>query len=336
MLRRPGGPDRAQDPGLSGGPAPEPGTPAGEEARAQAGPVPGTPAVRLSGVSVVRDGRPILDRVDWVVGPGERWVVLGPNGSGKTTLLQVAGARLWPTGGTVEVLGHRLGRVDVRTLRPRVALVSGSVVRQLRPDLTAREIVVTGRTGALEPWWHTYPPGDWAEADRLLAGGGLTGPDDRPDDRLDSGVAEGGGAPGEWPDRGVDEVDGVPLGDRRFGVISEGERQRVLLARALMGRPELLLLDEPAAGLDLGARERLVAHLARLAADPAVPPVVLVTHHTEEIPPGTTHAALVRGGRLLVAGPLDEVLTSAAVSDCFGLVVTVGREGDRWWSRSVP
>lgn len=262
---------------------------------------------------MVRDGRPILDRVDWVVGPGERWVVLGPNGSGKTTLLQVAGARLWPTGGVVEVLGQRLGRVDVRTLRPRVALVSGSVIRQLRPDLTAREVVVTGRTGALEPWWHTYPPGDWAEADRLLAAGGVTGPG-----------GEGDSAEG-----------GVPLGDRPFGVISEGERQRVLLARALMSRPELLLLDEPAAGLDLGARERLVAHLARLAGDPAVPPLVLVTHHAEEIPPGTTHAALVRGGRLLAAGPLDGVLTSAAVSDCFGLAVTVGRDGGRWWSRAV-
>jgi iron complex transport system ATP-binding protein len=300
VLLGPGGSDRAQDLGLTGS-SPSPVTPA-------------QPAVRLADVSVVRDGRPILDRVDWTVGPGERWVVLGPNGSGKTTLLQVAGARLWPTRGTVDVLGSRLGRVDVRTLRPRVALVSGSVIRQLRADLLAREVVVTGRTGALEPWWHTYSPEDWAEADQLLASGGVG---------HEQNVADGSTG------------DGIPLGDRPFGVISEGERQRVLLARALMGHPELLLLDEPAAGLDLGARERLVTHMAHLVADPSVPPLVLVTHHAEEIPPGTTHAALVRDGRLLAAGPLDEVLTSAAVSRCFGLEVTVGRDNGRWWSRAV-
>lgn len=301
MLLRPRGPDRAQDLGLTGT-APSPVDPADA-------------AVRLSDVSVVREGRPILDRIHWTVGPGERWVVLGPNGSGKTTLLQVAGARLWPTRGTVDVLGCRLGRVDVRALRPRVALVSGSVIRQLRADLTAREVVVTGRTGALEPWWHTYAPEDWAEAEELLASGG-------------SG-RERSAPPGST---GA----GVPLGDRLFGVISEGERQRVLLARALMSHPELLLLDEPAAGLDLGARERLVTHLAHLVADPSVPPLVLVTHHAEEIPPGTTHAALMRDGRVLAAGPLDGVLTSAAVSDCFGLEVTVGRDNGRWWSRAVP
>ncbi|HEX4082626.1 MAG TPA: ATP-binding cassette domain-containing protein, partial [Acidimicrobiales bacterium] len=234
-------------------------------------------AVRLDGVDVVRDGRAILDSVDWTVRAGERWVVLGPNGSGKTTLLQVAGARLWPTRGVVEVLGGRLGRVDVRTLRPRVALVSGAVVRQLRPDLTAREVVATGRYGALEPWWHTYTDDDWARADELLADIG----------RGDHEGGEGSGRIGA----GDDGTSGI--GGRAFGVISEGERQRVLLARALMSRPELLLLDEPAAGLDLGARERLVGRLGRLNADPDVPPVVLVTHHAEEIPPGTTHAALV-------------------------------------------
>lgn len=272
-------------------------------------------AVRLSDVSVVRDGRPILDRVDWVVGAGERWVVLGPNGSGKSTLLQVAGARLWPTRGVVEVLGQRLGRVDVRSLRPRVALVGGSVVRQLRADLSVREVVVTGRYGALEPWWQSYTPEDWEEADRLLAAGAGS----------DAGGSGGDGA-GSGGSAGI--------GDRAFGVISEGERQRVLLARALMGRPELLLLDEPAAGLDLGARERLVTWLAVLAGDPTVPPMVLVTHHAEEIPEGVTHAALVCEGRVLFAGSLDDVLTSESVSECFGLPVTVGCDGGRWWSRA--
>ena len=261
-------------------------------------------AVRLTAVSVVRDGRLLVADVDWEVRPGERWVILGPNGSGKTTLLRVAGARLWPTAGTVEVLGHQLGRVDVRSLRGRVSLVSGALVRQLRSELTSREVVVTGRHGALEPWWHRYEPADWARADHLLSEGGVGGP---------------GG-----------------IGARTFGVISEGERQQVLLAPALMAKPELLLLDEPAAGLDLGARERLVARLARLVADGKVPPMVLVSHHLEEIPPGMTHAALLRHGRILRAGPVPDVLTSAAVSAAFDTSVDVGCDQGRWWSRAAP
>lgn len=259
--------------------------------------------VALRELCVIRDGRAILDRLDWAVRPGERWVVLGPNGSGKTTLLQVAGGRLWPTSGTVEILGHRLGNVDVRSLRPRVAFVSAALVRQLRPSLQAREVVVTGRFAALEPWWHRYEPDDWRRADQLLA------------------------------ERGVGGADG--LGTRPFGVISEGERQQVLLARALMSDPELLLLDEPAAGLDLGARERFVADLGQLAGDPTTPPLVLVTHHTEEVPPGFTHAALLREGRFVAAGPLADVLTSELVSACFGLQVTVESADGRWWSRAT-
>ena len=164
----------------------------------------------------------------------DRWVILGPNGSGKTTLLQVAAARLWPTAGTVDVLGARLGAVDVRTLRPRVALVSGAVTRQLRADLPARDVVVSGRHGALETWWHRYSPQDWAKADGLLARAG------------------------------VEEIR-----DRPFGVISEGERQHVLLARALMSDPELVLLDEPFAGLDLGARGGCWCSSARSPPSPA-------------------------------------------------------------------
>ncbi len=261
---------------------------------------PGAPVLQLSGVTVQRDGFPVLAGVDWRVCGGERWVVLGPNGSGKTTLLQVAGARLWPSAGTVELLGQRLGRVDVRTLRPRVALVSGAVTRQLRADVTARQVVASGRHGALETWWNTYTRDDWEKADHLLVRGGV----------------------GE-------------LGHRSFGVISEGERQQVLLARALMSDPELILLDEPFAGLDLGARERLLVHLAGLAADPASPPLVLVTHHCEEIPPGFTHGGLVSAGRLLATGPLDEVITSENVSACFAIPVAVGCTDGRWWGRAL-
>ncbi len=265
--------------------------------------VSAVPVLQLRDVSVWRDGVTLLDAVDWVVGRAERWVVIGPNGSGKTTLLQVAGGRLWPTRGHVEILGHRLGSVDLRTLRARVPLVSGALVRQLRPGISAREIVASGRYGALETWWHAYDDDDWAEADRLLAEAGLM------------------------------EADG--FAERPFAVISEGERQQVLLARSLMARPELVLLDEPAAGLDLGARERLVTRLGHLAADPMAPPMVLVTHHTEEIPPGITHAALVSEGRLRCAGPLEEVMTSSRVSDCFGVPVRIGQDQGRWWSRSV-
>jgi iron complex transport system ATP-binding protein len=257
------------------------------------------PVIALRGVTVRRDGFAVLADVEWDVGAGERWVVLGPNGSGKTTLLAVAGARLWPSAGQVEVLGARLGRVDVRALRPRIALVSGSVTRSLRADLPARHAVVSGLHGALETWWHRYTPEQWQRADQLLA---------------DAGMAD--------------------VADRPFGVISEGERQQVLLARALMGRPELLLLDEPAAGLDLGARERLVVRLATLAGDASSPPMVLVTHHCEEIPSGFSHAALIRRGTVLAAGPLEDVVTSGQISACFGVDVDVGRDDGRWWSRA--
>jgi iron complex transport system ATP-binding protein len=257
-------------------------------------------AIALHGVTVQREGVPVLRGIDWRVGDGERWVVLGPNGSGKTTLLQVAAARLWPTSGTVEVLGARLGEVDVRTLRPRVALVSGAVTRQLRADLHARDVVASGRHGALETWWNRYTAEDWEKADGLLALGGVG-----------------------------------DLGDRPFGVISEGERQQVLLARALMSDPELILLDEPFAGLDLGAREQLLVRLTALATDPANPPIVLVTHHCEEIPPGFTHGGLVSGGALVASGPLPDVVTSARVSACFEVAVTVGYTDGRWWSRAV-
>jgi iron complex transport system ATP-binding protein len=264
---------------------------------------PVDPVVRLEHVSVVRDGTALLDDVSWQVGAGERWALLGPNGSGKTTLLRVVGSSLWPTSGVVDILGERLGRVDMRELRTRIAVVSASVSRTLRPELPALDVVLTGRHAALETWWHEYDDADRAEAGALLAGSGFGG---------------------------------AEFAARPFGLLSEGERQQVLLARALMARPELLLMDEPAAGLDLGARERLLGRLAALAADPAVPPMVLVTHHVEEIPPGVTHAALMRGARLLAAGPVSEVLTGEAVSEAFGVPVALERRQGRWSVRAVP
>jgi iron complex transport system ATP-binding protein len=236
------------------------------------------------------------------VAAGERWALLGPNGSGKTTLLKVVGSTLWPTAGTVEILGERLGRVDMRELRKRIAVVSASVSRTLRPELSALDVVLTGRHAALETWWNEYDDADRREAAELLA---------------DAGFGSEGFA------------------ERPFGLLSEGERQQVLLARALMSSPDLLLMDEPAAGLDLGARERLLGQLGALAADPDVPPLVLVTHHLEEIPSGVTHAALMRGGQLVASGAIDDVLTGPAVSEAFGVEVAVDRRGGRWsaWSR---
>jgi len=265
------------------------------------GPAPG-PVVRLEGVRVVRNGTALLDDITWEVGAGERWALLGPNGSGKTTLLRVVGSALWPTAGVVEILGERLGRVDMRVLRQRIAVVSAAVGRQLRPAQPALDVVLTGRYAALETWWHEYTDDDRLEAERLLREAGFGG----------------------------ESFDGRP-----FGLLSEGERQQVLLARALMGRPELLLMDEPAAGLDLGARERLVRRLSRLAADPAVPPLILVTHHVEELPPGVTHAALLKGGAMVASGPVGEVLTSASVSEAFSLDVVVARQDGRWSARAA-
>ncbi len=259
------------------------------------------PVIAVEHVSVVRDGTPILDDISWTVGPGERWVLLGPNGSGKTTLLQVVGSALWPTRGTVEILGERLGRVDMRQLRRRIAMVSAAVARSLRTDVPALEVVLTGRHAALETWWHEYTAEDAAEAEGLLSRAGFGG---------------------------------ASFARRSFGLLSEGERQQVLLARALMGRPELILMDEPAAGLDLGAREGLLARLASLVADPAVPPLVLVTHHLEEIPPGVTHAALLRQARMVAAGPVDDVLTGGAVSAAFGVDVIVEQRDRRWTARA--
>jgi iron complex transport system ATP-binding protein len=255
--------------------------------------------VRLQAVRVVRDGVPILHGIDWEVRASERWALIGPNGAGKTTLLQVAGMRLLPTLGTVEVLGETYGRTDARALRRRVAFVSGALLRAFRPTITAHDMVLTGRFAALETWWHDYDDDDHARADQLLREAGISA-----------------------------------LTGRTFEVLSEGERQEVLLCRALMGQPELLLLDEPAAGLDLANRERLVTRLAALAADPGTPPLVLVTHHLEEIPPGITHAALLRAGRLVAAGPAEEVLTSEVVSDCYGLPVTVEWAGGRITARA--
>jgi iron complex transport system ATP-binding protein len=258
------------------------------------------PTLRLSAVTLVRDGATLLDRVDWVVGAGERWAVLGPNGSGKTTLLRVASLYLHPSSGDVEVLGERLGRVDVRRHRTRIGLVSPALADLLRHDVTVLDVVMAAREAALETWWHSYTGADRAAARALLGRTGTAG-----------------------------------LADRTFGTLSSGERQRVLLARSLWGEPGLVLLDEPTAGLDLGAREDLITRLSGLAADPGTPPTVLVTHHVEEIPAGFTHALLLRAGRVVARGPIGDALTAEALSATFGLPLALDRRDGRYTARSV-
>ena len=252
-----------------------------------------TPALRLAGVGLRRGDRDVLADVDWTVGPHDRWVVLGANGSGKTSLVRIAALLDHPSTGTVDLLGERLGRTDVRVLRRRVGLTSAALAERFRPRLTAEDVVVTARHAALEPWWHDYDDADRAEARRLL-------------DR--SGVGD--------------------LAERAFGTLSSGERQRVLLARALWGEPGLVLLDEPTAGLDLGGREDLVAALADLAADPDAPATVLVTHHVEEVPPGFDRLLVLRAGRVVACGTLDELLTSEVLSEAFGRPLVVERHAD--------
>jgi iron complex transport system ATP-binding protein len=248
------------------------------------------PTLQLDHIVMRRDGTTILDDVSLRVTDGERWLVLGANGSGKTSLLRIAALYEHPTSGTVEVLGERLGRTDVRVLRRRVGYASAALADQLRPTLSALDAVRTARFAALEPWWHRYSAEDDAKAHACL-------------ERM-----------------GVGRFSARPIGS-----LSSGERQRVLLARTLMNDPAVVLLDEPSARLDLAGREQLVAALDDLAVDPAAPPSVVVTHHVDDIPPTTTHALLLRDGRILRAGAIDDVLDADGLSETFGLALTLER-----------
>ena len=253
----------------------------------------------MSGVAVIRDGATLLADIDWTVREGERWAVLGPNGAGKTTLLQVAAGALFPSRGRVELLGEVFGKVDLGELRTRVGLSSALLADRIPGHERALDVVITASYGVVGRWHERYDDADTARASDLLARVGLRA-----------------------------------FADRRFGTLSEGERKRVLLARALMSDPELLLLDEPAAGLDLGAREALLRLLTRLAADVASPPMVLVTHHPEEVPIGTTHALLLSRGRVIASGPVGDVLTATELGRAFGLPLVVDQRDGRFTARA--
>ena len=255
--------------------------------------------LEFAGVSVVRDGTTLLNDITWEVEEGQRWVILGPNGAGKTTLLQLAAGRIHPTSGVVGILGEVLGAVDVFELRPRIGLSSAAMAERLPADELVGDVVVTASYGIVGRWRESYDALDHARAGALLEA---------------LGVAH--------------------LSKRTFGTLSEGERKRVQIARALMTDPELMLLDEPAAGLDLGGREDLVARLGALAADIEAPALVLVTHHVEEIPPSFTDVLLMREGRVVAAGPVEIMLTAANLSRTFGLELVLERHGQRWSARA--
>jgi iron complex transport system ATP-binding protein len=251
-------------------------------------------------VQVVRGDNALLRGITWQLNAGERWVVLGANGAGKTTLLQVAAGSIRPTSGRVELLGEPLDDADLDDLLPRIGWASAALADRLPADERVLDVVLTASYATTRRGAERYDRIDEERARELL---------------LQLGCRA--------------------LVERRFGTLSEGERKRVQLARALMTDPELLLLDEPAAGLDLGGREALMRTLARLAADPGAPTMVLVSHHVEEVPAGFTHCLLLRDGAVVAAGPLAEVMTSAHLSACFGLPLRVYRHGDRYTARAA-
>ena len=253
--------------------------------------------LRLSGVTVVRGTTTILDSISWNVQPSERWVVMGPNGAGKTTMMQVCTGYVYPSEGTAKILDQQLGLTNVRDLRSRIGISSAATAALLPPGETVIDAVITGAYGVSGRWREVYETMDRDRAMDMINQWGL-----------------------------------AHLVDRRIGTLSEGERKRVQIARALMADPELLLLDEPAAGLDVAGREDLVSRLATLAADEMSPSLILVTHHVEEIPPNFTHALLMSNGRISAEGPINEIIKSEPMSDAFGVRLAVEKADDRWYA----
>lgn len=257
-------------------------------------------ALDLTDVVVRREGRNIVDRVTWSVSEDQRWVVLGPNGAGKTTLLQLADTLMHPTSGTVSVLGETLGRTDVFELRPRIGFASSAMARRIPRDETVLDTVMTAAYSVTGRWREDYETIDERRARRVLA-----------DWHLEH------------------------LAERLFGTLSDGEQKRVQIARAVMTDPELLLLDEPTASLDLGAREELLQLLGGYAASPTTPAMVMVTHHVEEIPLGFTHVLLLRDGGVVAAGPIAETLTAQTLTEAFGMPITLTQDAGRYAARAA-
>jgi iron complex transport system ATP-binding protein len=255
--------------------------------------------LELRDVTVRRGDRNILGPITFAIRPGERWVILGPNGAGKSTLLQILATRIFPTSGTAHLLEKEMGRCDLSELRTQIGICGALISEDIPADEIVRDVVLTAAYAILGRWNEAYDLWDESRAVALLT---------------TFGVRE--------------------LADRRYGTLSEGERKRVQIARALMADPELLLLDEPAAGLDLAGREDLLKRFSIFARDETAPASILVTHHIEEIPTGTTHALILKDGAIAVSGPIDQVITSEHISAIFDFPITVVREGQRFFARS--
>ncbi|KQR93186.1 MAG: ABC transporter ATP-binding protein [Microbacterium ginsengisoli] len=256
--------------------------------------------LEFADVVVRRNAKDIVEHLTWSVAGDERWVVLGPNGAGKTTVLQLAAALLYPTSGTVSILGERLGRTDVFDLRPRIGFASTALSRRIPSEESVLDVVLTAAYSVLGRWREQYEAIDERRALRVLA---------------------------EWK---LDH-----LADRSFGTLSDGEQKRVQIARAVMTDPELLMLDEPTASLDLGSREELVSLLGGYAQAPSTPAMIMVTHHVEEIPIGFTHVLLMREAQAVAAGPLADTLTAANLSATFGVDVELDEHEGRFAARAV-
>ncbi|MGA0113400.1 MAG: ABC transporter ATP-binding protein [Candidatus Nanopelagicaceae bacterium] len=255
------------------------------------------PVLTLTDVEVHRSNKCILGPIAWQVYEGERWVILGPNGAGKTTLLQLAAALIHPTKGTVQILNEKMGAVDVFELRPRIGFTSSAMLELLPIDEKVIDVVLTSAYAIAGRWQEEYDLWDESRAKALLN---------------TFGVRE--------------------LGERYFGTLSEGEKKRVQIARALMADPEVLLLDEPAAGLDLGGREDILSRITEYTSDASSPVTIIVTHHIEEIPAGTTHALLLQEGKAAYSGPISEVLTSEHLQEVFGVNVKLNFDGSRYFA----
>lgn len=250
-------------------------------------------------VDVVRGGAQIVSDLSWSVDAGQRWVILGPNGAGKTTLMQLCTGHIYPTRGSAFVLSEQLGKTDLAELRTRIGVASSAFVDHFPTDERAIDVVLTAAWAVTGRWRERYDLWDETRAGSLLLA------------------------------LGIDQ-----LAQRTFGTLSEGERKRVQIARSLMPDPELLLLDEPAAGLDVGAREDLVARLGSIFTDTDGPVSVMITHHVEEIPPGATHVLMLRGGRVVAQGEISATLTDENLTNTFGLPLRLERFGQRWFARA--
>ena len=254
----------------------------------------------LQNVSVRKGNRNILGPITWEVSAGQRWVILGPNGAGKTTLLQMCATLAHPTSGTVSILGKELGKVDVFELRNRVGFSSSAMMDLLPPEEKVIDTVLTASYAMLERWQEVYDLWDESRAKALLT---------------TFGVRE--------------------LGERLFGTLSEGEKKRVQIARSIMSDPEILLLDEPAAGLDLGGREDILRRISQFAAEPTAPATVIVTHHIEEIPAGTTHVLLLQNGLAMRQGTIADNLTSEALTELYGIPISLEINRGRYFAQAL-